>query len=123
MKKLLLGILLAACVSSASAHGPRQGYSGHGLGYFGGGLVLGALIAQPRVLYPSTFYYAPAPVYVQPPVSYLPAPTYVQPSTITTYVAPVPVEERLRRLRSICDQGLVSPTECAQKRAQILQEY
>jgi hypothetical protein len=32
------------------------------------------------------------------------------------------VEERLRRLRSMCDQGLFTMQECDSRRAQILQE-
>lgn len=109
----------------AEARGWRRG------GYFVGGVVVGAMIA-PRVVYASPYYYPPAVVYA-PPVTYVPPPvTYVSPAPVVVQQTapavqaapsqPLSIEDRLRRLRSMCDQGLFTPGECQMRREQLLQE-
>ena len=115
----------------ADAHGGRR------FGFFIGGAVVGASVFAPRYAYPAPYYYyAPAPVYYPPTVTYINppvvvqqmAPVTVQPapqSAAPQLAAPVPtlsIEDRLRRLRSVCDQGLLTSQECYTRREQILQE-
>ena len=136
----LLGVtLLAGAVHyapDADARGGRR------FGFFIGGAVVGAAVFAPRYVYPAPYYYyAPAPVYYPPTVTYINppvvvqqmAPAPVQPAAqqaVPQYAAPqsaapVPtlsIEDRLRRLRSVCEQGLLTETECHTRREQILQE-
>ena len=135
---LALAVVLAALpyAPDAQAHGGRRA------GFFFGGLVVGSVFA-PRYIYAAPYYYPP-PVYYAP---YPPAVTYVQPPVVIQQVAPtaplapaqpavqVPapssvaaasqtmsIEDRLRRLRSMCEQGLFTEAECHHRREQILQE-
>ena len=132
---LALAVVLAALpyAPDAEAHGGRRA------GVFFGGVVLGSVFA-PRYVYAAPYYYPP-PVYYAP---YPPAVTYVQPPVVIQQVAPtapaqpaaqVPapssvaaasqtmsIEDRLRRLRSMCEQGLFTEAECQHRREQILQE-
>jgi hypothetical protein len=72
--------------------------------------------------YPPPTYYAPPPVvYTQPPVVVQSAPTIV--TAPQQYQAQPPsVEDRLRRLRSLCEQGLLTPQECQNRREEVLRE-
>ena len=132
---LAMAALLAALpyAPDAGAHGSRRA------GFFIGGLVVGSVFA-PRYVYSAPYYYAPPPVYYAP---YPPVVTYVQPPVVIQQAAPAPVqpaaqlsapsnisaasqtmsiEDRLRRLRSMCEQGLFTEMECRNRREQILQE-
>ena len=120
----------------ADAHGGRR------FGFFIGGAVVGAAVFAPRYVYPAPYYYyPPAPVYYPPTVTYINPPVVVQqmapiavqpavPQAAPQYAAPqsaaraptLSIEDRLRRLRSVCDQGLLTETECHTRREQILQE-
>lgn len=140
---LALAALLAALpyAPDAEAHGGRRA------GFFIGGVVLGSVFA-PRYVYAAPYYYPP-PVYYAP---YPPAVTYVQPPVVIQQIAPpapvqfaapapsapapvrgaapsgaaanaaMSIEDRLRRLRSMCEQGLFTEAECHNRREQILQE-
>ena len=138
---LALAVVLAALpyAPDAEAHGGRRA------GVFFGGVVLGSVFA-PRYVYSAPYYYPP-PVYYAP---YPPAITYVQPPVVIQQVAPtaptaplaptqpavqlpapssvaaaaqtMSIEDRLRRLRSMCEQGLFTEAECHHRREQILQE-
>lgn len=117
---------------SADAHGRR----GYGIGWFAGGLVVGAALA-PRYVHPAPVYYYPPPAYYAPPpvVYSQPAVVYAQPPVVVqsapvvvtappaqAHVAPSPVEDRLRRLRSLCEQGLLTPQECQSRREEVLRD-
>ncbi len=118
--------------ANADAHGRRGGF---GIGWFAGGLVVGAALA-PRYAYPAPVYYYPPPtyyapppvVYTQPPIVYAQPPIVVQPAPAVvnapqqTQVQPSTVEDRLRRLRSLCEQGLLTPQECQNRREEVLRE-
>ena len=112
-------------------HGHHGHHGGHRAGLFIGGVVLGAVLA-PRYVYSAPYYYYPPQVtYVQPPQV-----TYVQPPVVIHQAppaAPAPqqaaanpqnlnIEDRLRRLRSMCEQGLFTAGECQSRREQLLQE-
>ena len=136
---MALRALLLASVAAALQYAPPATAGGRHGGWFIGGLVVGAALA-PRYAYPAPFYhhprvyYAPPPVYYPPQVVYTAPPVYVQPPQV--YVQPLApiaaapaaaplalsIEDRLRRLRSLCDQGLFTVGECHQRREQILQE-
>ena len=136
---MALRALLLASVAAALQYAPPATAGGRHGGWFIGGLVVGAALA-PRYAYPAPFYhhprvyYAPPPVYYPPQVVYTAPPVYVQPPQV--YVQPLApiaaapaaaplalsIEDRLRRLRSLCDQGLFTVGECQQRREQILQE-
>lgn len=117
---------------NAEARGGHHHFRG---GFFASGIVLGAVLA-PRYVYaapyyyPPPVYYAPYPAqvtYVQPPVIVQQAaPALVQPLALVPQVAatpqPLSIEDRLRRLRSMCEQGLFTVGECQGRREQILQE-
>ncbi len=133
----LAGVLAALPYApDAEAHGGRRA------GFFFGGLVVGSVFA-PRYVYAAPYYYPP-PVYYAP---YPPAVTYVQPPVVIQQAAPaaplapaqpavqgpgpssvaaasqtMSIEDRLRRLRSMCEQGLFTEMECRNRREQILQE-
>ena len=128
---LTLVVGAAHYAPDADAHGGRR------FGFFIGGAVVGASVFAPRYVYPAPYYYyAPAPVYYPPTVTYINPPVVVQQTAPVTVqpapqyaapqsAAPVPtlsIEDRLRRLRSVCDQGLLTETECHTRREQILQE-
>ena len=137
---IVLRALLFASIAAALQYAPPALAGGRHGGWFIGGLVVGAALA-PRYAYPAPYYYhprvyyAPAPVYYPPQVVYTAPPVYVQPPP-PVYVQPptpiaaapaaaplaLPIEDRLRRLRSLCDQGLFTVGECQQRREQILQE-
>ena len=111
--------------ANADAHGRRGGF---GLGWFAGGLVVGAALA-PRYAYPAPVYYYPPPTYyAPPPVVYTQPPVVVQPAPAVVtapqqyQVQPSSVEDRLRRLRSLCEQGLLTPQECQNRREEVLRE-
>ena len=143
---MALRALLLASVAAALQYAPPATAGGRHGGWFIGGLVVGAALA-PRYAYPAPFYhhprvyYAPPPVYYPPQVVYTAPPVYVQPPQVyvqppQVYVQPpapiaaapaaaplaLSIEDRLRRLRSLCDQGLFTVGECQQRREQILQE-
>ena len=104
----------------------------------------GAVLSRPYYWGPPAYAYAPPPVYYSyapPPVVYstpvYSAPVYSAPvySAPPVYVerqvlpppapqvsATMPVEDRLRRLRSMCDQGLLTESECHAKREDILKQ-
>ena len=139
-KPLATVLLVAAALVAMqfSAPADAHGRGGRGGGWFIGGLVLGAAAFAPRYAYPSPSYYWPPTYYAPPPVVYSPPPVvYSAPPAVYSappqvvqqsapIIAPAPlsmtVEDRLRRLRSMCDQGLFTPQECDGRRAQILQE-
>jgi hypothetical protein len=77
--------------------------------------------APPPVYYPPQVVYTAPPVYVQPPQVYVQPPAPIAAAPAAAPLA-LPIEDRLRRLRSLCDQGLFTPGECQQRREQILQE-
>lgn len=124
---LALLALLAALPYAPDA----QARGGRRFGFFIGGAVVGAVLA-PRYVYAAPYYYPP-PVAYYPPY---PAVTYVSPPPVVVQqVAPAPVqsiapapaqalsiEDRLHRLRSLCEQGLFTESECHTRREQILQE-
>lgn len=138
---MVLRALLLAGIAAALQYAPPAQAGGRHGGWFIGGLVVGAALA-PRYAYPAPFYhhprvyYAPPPIYYPPQVVYTAPPVYVQPPPPVVYqqapasiaaapaAAPLalPIEDRLRRLRSLCDQGLFTVGECQQRREQILQE-
>lgn len=125
-----VGLVILQYSAPAEAHGRRGGY-------FLGGAVLGAAIAGPRYYYPPpAYYYPPVRPYYPPPVAYVPAPfvavppqvvyaapppaSYPQPPAIVA--APMSFEDRLVRLKNLCEQGLIPDDECRAKREQILRE-
>ena len=139
---LLVGVALALQHAT-----PAEARGRHAGGWFAGGLVVGALLAPryaipaPSYYYPPRVYYAPPPVYYAPAPVYYPPPTYYSPPPVVYSAPPVhvqppapiaaapatapqapPIEDRLRRLRSLCDQGLFSAEQCQQRSEQILQE-
>ena len=131
------GLALAALLVTLpyAPNAEARGGHHHRGGFFVGGVVLGAVLA-PRYVYaapyyyPPPVYYAPYPAqvtYVQPPVIVQQAaPALVQPLALVPQVAatpqPLSIEDRLRRLRSMCEQGLFTVGECQGRREQILQE-
>ena len=135
------GALVAASLAAFAYSGPADAHRRGG--WFAGGLVVGAMLA-PRYVSPAPIYrYAP-PVYYQPQVIYSPPPVvYSTPPQViyspppVTYAAPpaVPpqrpqavytqqftIEERLRRLRHLCDEGLLTASECQLRREELLRE-
>jgi hypothetical protein len=59
--------------------------------------------------------YTQPPVVVQPAPAVVAAPQQVQPQASS-------VEDRLRRLRNLCEQGLLTPQECQNRREEVLRE-
>ena len=136
--------LFALTVLAGAAHYAPDGdaHGGRRFGFFIGGAVVGAALFAPRYVYPAPYYYyAPAPVYYPPTVTYINPPVVVQqmapiavqpavPQAAPQYAAPqsaaraptLSIEDRLRRLRSVCDQGLLTAQECHTQREKILQE-
>jgi hypothetical protein len=141
VRPLVVALALLTTVASFAWSASAEARGGHRGGWFVGGLFVGAALA-PRYVYPSPAYYYPPAYYAPPPVVYAPppvvysqppvviqqaAPVYTTPAPVYSNPAPVTsqsmsVEERLRRLRSMCDQGLFTMQECDTRRAQILQE-
>ena len=132
------GLALAALLVTLpyAPNAEARGGHHHRGGFFVGGVVLGAVLA-PRYVYAAPYYYAPpvyyAPypaqvTYVQPPVMVQQAaPAVVQPVApappqVAATPQPLGIEDRLRRLRSMCEQGLFTAGECQGRREQILQE-
>ena len=123
-------LIALAAVLAALPYAPNAEARGghHRAGFFVGGVVLGAVLA-PRYVYSAPYYYYPPPVYYAP---YPAQVTYVQPPVVVQQVAPAAplaaapqalgIEERLRRLRSMCEQGLFTASECQSRREQMLQE-
>ena len=79
---------------------PGYGYYGRGAGYFVGGLLLGTMLAPPRVVY------APPPRVIYTPPGYVPSPRVVyvpQPGTTTSgvYTQPAQTTVTRRLLRDI----------------------
>ena len=100
MKKLILTIaLLALTTTTALANGYGHGYRGGYNGYRGssgwnyGAAAIGGAIVGGALVYGATrpYYYAPAPVYVEPPVYYAPPPVYNAPPVNTAPNSPAPV--------------------------------
>jgi len=105
MKKIILTIALFALTTTTAlaggyGHGYRGGYNGYN-GYRGGngwnygaaalgGAILGGALVYGGVL-TRPYYYAPAPVYVDPPVYYAPPPVYYAPPVNTSPYSPAPV--------------------------------
>jgi hypothetical protein len=117
---------LAAGLYAPLAH---AGCCRHG-GWFAGGMIVGALISRPY------YFYSSPPVYYGPPVLYTPPAEYVPPPVMAHTNPPVAaglsgnpaapaaalsIEERLRRLRATCAEGLLSAAECDGKRQELLQ--
>ena len=126
---LTIGLATLLQVAPAAAHGRRGGY-------FLGGVVAGAAFSAPRYYYPPPVYqYPPLRPYYPPPVVYVPAPAVVAPPQVVytappvsyppppAFIAPpLSFEERLVRLKNLCEQGLIPDDECRFKREQILRE-
>lgn len=136
--RLCAALLMAACALPALAAPPARS---HGNGSWRGNWHGSA---PPRVYYYPRGYYRnfiplpPPPLFYDPPAAYYPPNYYIDPGPITYLEAnppPVnyitnpqaatpklPLEDRLKRLKSMCDQGLFTPDECATRRQQILNE-
>ena len=139
---VLIAASLAALAYSGTAEAHRRG------GWFVGGLVVGAMLA-PRYVSPAPIYHYAPPIYYQPQVIYSPPPmvyapppmVYATPPQViyspppVTYAAPpvsppqptataqsLSIEERLRRLRHLCDEGLLTAGECQLRREELLRE-
>ena len=117
--------------SGRGGHGGHGGHGGYRAGYFIGGAVFGAALIGSRYYYPPpVYYYPPAPIYYPPPVVYAappPAVVYSSPPPAPQYAPQqysnnLPIDERLRQLRNLCDQALLSAQECQVRRNQILSE-
>lgn len=146
--RAVLQIAAFAALLAALPYAPdAEARGGRRFGFFAGGVVVGAVLA-PRYYYPAPYYYYPPAAYYPPPVYYPPYPTvtYVAPPVVVQQqVAPssaqpaspaatpanpqqnaqtqsMSIEDRLLRLRSMCDQGLFTESECHKRREQILQE-
>lgn len=139
-----LALGAAQYAPEAQARSFHHGGHFHGGGFrvggaFIGGAIIGAAFARPYYYssyypyYPNYYppaYYAPpaysAPVsYVQQPDPYYSAPPAPSAYAPAAYSAPqqrLTVEQRAQRLKSMCAQGLFTPQECAQRRAQLLRE-
>ncbi len=126
---LTIGLATLLQAAPAEAHGRRGGY-------FLGGVVAGAAFSGPRYYYPPPVYhYPPIRPYYPPPVVYVPAPAVAAPPQVVytappvsyplppgVIAAPLSFEERLVRLKNLCEQGLIPDDECRAKREQILRE-
>lgn len=130
-KRLILSALAVTLAATALQYAPPAEAHWRRGGWFVGGLVVGAALA-PRYVYSAPAYVYPPPVVYSapPPVIYAapPPPVVVQPApAVVAAPAPVPaqalpLDERLRRLRSLCEQGLLTVEECHSRREQILRE-
>jgi hypothetical protein len=131
-----VGVAACGLALAALPYAPDAEARGRRAGFFVGGVVVGAMLA-PRYVYPAPYYYYPAPAVIYP--AYPPAVTYVSPPVVVPPVVvqqqaapvvpqaaaraqPLSIEDRLHRLRSVCDQGLFTESECQSRREQILQE-
>lgn len=134
-------ILAVAAVLAALPYAPdAEARGGRRAGFFISGLVVGSVLAPryvyaaPYHYYPPQVYYAPYPpmvTYVSPPpvvfqqaVPAAPAHSAMQvpaPSNVASTAQTLSIEDRLRRLRSLCEQGLFTEAECNNRREQILQ--
>ena len=88
--------------------------------------VAAVLAALPYAPYPPMVtYVSPPPVVFQQAVPAAPAQSAMQvpaPSHVASTAQTLSIEDRLRRLRSLCEQGLFTEAECNNCREQILQE-
>jgi len=137
-----IALVLAAALPYA-ADAQARGHGHWRAGAFIGGVVVGAAIARPHYYPYYRPYYAPPPVYYAPSAPYYPPASYYPPAVVyspppapVTYIeqqpnyvtAPaaatpqLPLEQRLRRLKAMCDQGLFTPHECSARREEILRE-
>ncbi|MFN0159681.1 MAG: hypothetical protein ACKVQQ_00515 [Burkholderiales bacterium] len=140
--------LPAAPVADAHGFGRRGGYFIGGVVV--GSALAGPRYWHPHpwgppVYHPPRVIYVPPPVVFSPPVVYPPvpqviytvpaAPVQVQIPAMPMVTAPgipaapsaaapqaMSMEDRLRRLQSLCDQGLLTFMECERRREQILAE-
>ena len=133
----IAGALVAASLAGLAYSGAAEAH-GRG-GWFVGGLVVGAMLA-PRYVVPAPiyryappFYYQPQVIYSPPPVVYAAPPQVIYSPPPVTYVAPpqppqaanaqqLTIEDRLRRLRHLCDEGLLTAGECHVRREELLRE-
>jgi hypothetical protein len=136
---LALMLLAGSVLHTAPAHanGYYWGNAGAFWGAFAGGLLLGAAFA-PRYYYGPGWY--PPPVVAAPPPVYYAPPAYYGPPVVATAPAPVvvergyrapppppaiprlSVEERLQRLKRLCDQALLTRDECRHRRELIARD-
>lgn len=146
-RRIAGALLMMTCAVGAAQYAPsalaRGGHGGgHGGGHccgggvFFGGAIVGAAIASSYFYGPS--YYSPAyypPAYYPPPYYPPPAPTtYIEQQQYYTSPPPAPpvaaappqpqlsLEQRVQRLKAMCDQHLFTPEECANRREQLLRE-
>ena len=101
--------------------------------YYNSGYYNSGYYAQPYspAYYPPAYY--PPAVYAPPapPVSYIEQqPTYASPPPVAYSSPPAPpapaasqlsVEQRVQRLKEMCDRHLFTPQECASRRQELLQ--
>lgn len=130
-------ILALTALLVALPYAPDADARGRRIGVFIGGVVVGAAFA-PRYVYSAPYYYYPPPVYYAPypaQVTYVSPPVVIQqaappapaaqsqaPSSVAAAAQTMSIEDRLRRLRSLCEQGLFTEAECHHRREQMLQE-
>ena len=126
-------ILAVAALLAALPYAPdAEARGGRRAGFFIGGVVLGSVLA-PRYVYAAPYYYYPPPVYYAPypaTVTYVSPPPVVigqavpapAPASVAAAAQTMSIEDRLRRLRSLCEQGLFTEAECHNRREQMLQE-
>jgi hypothetical protein len=87
------------------------------------------VVYSPPVVYPpvpQVIYTVPAAPVQVAPVQVVPMPMVTAPGIPAAPVVPgqqaLSIEDRLRRLQSLCDQALLTVTECERRREQILAE-
>jgi hypothetical protein len=138
---LVLAVGAAQYAPAASARGFHGG-SFHGGFHRGGGFRVGGAFIGGAIIgsaLASSYYYGPSYYGGYYPPAYYP-PAYYPPPAPVTYVeqqpdyasAPPPssyapqqqqqlsMEQRAQRLKAMCAQGLFTPQECAQRRAELL---
>jgi len=120
--------------SSSSGHGSWHGGSGpryYPRPFFRGYIPLPfppLYYDPPAAYYPGYPYgygynnYDPSGAYMPPqdqaPSTYIEAPNYItSPSAATPQL---PLEQRVQRLKDMCDKGLFTPEECASRRQELL---
>jgi hypothetical protein len=136
-----VGLTLALSAGSLLHPGPAHangyyGNSGAFWGAFAGGLFLGAVLA-PRYYYGPAWYpppvvVAPPPVYYSPPAYYYGSPVARAAPAVVDRPRSIPppppatlrlsVEERLQRLKRLCNQALLTKDECRQRRELIARD-
>ena len=141
-RRLLAALAMLACATGAAQYAPAAeargfhgGFHGGGRccggGVFIGGALFGAAIAS-SYYYPSYYppdYYPPAYYPPPAPVTYIEQQPYYDgtqpPAPPPAAVAPpqqLSLEQRVQRLKAMCDQHLFTPQECATRREQLLRE-